>query len=83
MERADRAQDALNQANGLPEVTATVRRERKEEANAAQDEVKKHQEELSELFAETLGTMHDVEGLELPDALKADADRMIAISKKA
>lgn len=83
LERADRAQDALNQSNGLPEVTTTVRRERKEQALAAADDIEKRQSELNEIFAESLGMLHDVEGLELPEDLRDAASAMIAPAKKA
>lgn len=82
-ERADRVADALNLQNGLPEVTSTVKRERK----AAKEEVKQddlqQERQIAEMFAESVGTDFDMEGLELTDELKAAAEKMIGKGQKA
>lgn len=80
-QRADRISDALMQQNGLPEVTNTTRRDRKDQQEAVDQELEKRRGELQEMFAETMNTTYTEEGLELPDDLAEAAQQMLDKAK--
>lgn len=76
-ERADRVADALNLQNGLPEVTNTSKREKVAAKKDEKAEAERQEKQIAELFAESVGTDFDMEGLELTDELKAAAEKMV------
>lgn len=84
-ERADRAQDALNLQNGLPEVTATGVSERSKREREAEDAFDKRQKEIAEIFADEIDAMGEIEKLELPEEMREAAAKFMSISdaKKA
>ena len=82
LERADRQLDGILAQAGLPEVTATTKREFVERGKAYAEENEKRKVELAEIFAETIGQVEEFDHLGLPDELKAEADKMIAGAKK-
>lgn len=74
--RADRLHDQLLASNGWEPTTETVRQEQKEDASERDAQFKQHQQNLIEMFAESLDDFGE-EGLELPAELQEDAKKMI------
>lgn len=79
--RADRQLDDLLQSQGFATVTETSKRDEAKVVSVLEEKQREHEKELVELFSETLDVMHDVDGLELPDELKAEAEKLIKASK--
>lgn len=77
-DRADRQLDAFMTSVGMPEVTTTSKIEGAERLQKAQEASDKRQAELGEMFAETMNTLHDEEGLELTPELRAESEAMLA-----
>lgn len=72
-DRADRLHDALLTQCGQLPVTEVVRQEVSERRSAQESAQDRHQNELQEMFAESL----EEGGVELPPDLQADAAQMI------
>jgi len=69
LDRSDRQLDGFLQQNGLPQVTTTARKEAKQGRDEAEAEFERRHKEMAEIFADSINTLHDVEGLELPPDL--------------
>lgn len=76
--RADRQLDAFMASAGLPEVTDLGHTERVEREKKAEINWKQRETELAELYSETMNNFYSDEGLELPEDLKAESDKMVA-----
>lgn len=81
LERADRQLDGILAQQGLPDVTATVRREKRKHEDEQDQESKKKELEIAEIFAESIGEMEEYDGLTLPGELQAEAAKLIAGKK--
>lgn len=68
-QRADRLQDAYLQSNGLPATTATVIAEQKVSADIADENFKKIQKELNEIYGESFEELGSSVPNELVDIL--------------
>jgi hypothetical protein len=78
LERSDRQLDGILAQSGLPEVTATTKRENAERVEKAKTEIDEHENELKEMFSESLNEMAEYDNLMLPDELQAEAAKLIA-----
>jgi hypothetical protein len=79
LDRADRQLDALMTSNGLPEVTTTGRKETSEREQKAIEIAKEKEKELGELYSDMIDMLHDAEGLELPEELKAESEQLVSV----
>lgn len=79
--RADRLNDVVMQQNGLPEVTELRVREGKEKIEQGRAELEKRQEELSEMFSDSLDQSDDLNWID-PD-LRAAAEGWMEQAKVA
>lgn len=80
-ERADRLNDTVMTQNGLPDVTPTVRREKKVREEKLDSIIQARQEELSEMFSDSFDSEDDLNWID-PD-LKAAAQGWMDEAKKA
>jgi hypothetical protein len=78
LERSDRQLDGILAQSGLPEVTATTKRENSEREEKAKTIIDEHERELKEMFSESLNEMEEYDSLVLPDELKVEAAKLIA-----
>lgn len=77
-DRADRQLDAFMNSVGMPEVTTTGKQEAAEREKKAQAHADQRAQELGEMFAETMNTFHNEDGLEMTPELEAEAKAMMA-----
>ena len=78
LERSDRQLDGILAQSGLPEVTATTKRENAVREEKAKTQIDEHENELKEMFSESLNEMAEYDNLVLPDELQAEADKLIS-----
>lgn len=82
-ERADRQLDVFMTSVGMPEVTTTGRNEAAAAQQKKDDLQVKRDQELAELYGETMNTLHNEDGLELTPELQEASDQLLAELKTA
>lgn len=78
LERSDRQLDGILAQTGLPEVTATTKRDHDKKEQKTLDQEDKHRNELNEMFGESLEELERYDHLGLPSELQEEAAKLIA-----